>query len=262
MKTLQAHHLKMKRNRRRKRLIFSFIFGFLLAIVLLGYLFLLSPVFKIKKIEVSQTHVLDSIVIKQGIQMILNQGFIFGPLIVDNNILFIPNRQINDYLKGFSVIESYVQNKNIFSRVLKIDIQEREIAGILKQPVAKNYYFDKDGIIFSEAPDSEGEVLPIIESGLNRSFDLGSRILELTSFQELMRVVQLLDDNFPNTQVKLGKDKSEIILMLDNGKEMSLYLNLNNLSQTYSVLSYFIQNNFDFNLEYLDLRYLPNVYYK
>jgi hypothetical protein len=262
MKTLQAHHLKMKRNRKRKRLIFCSIFGSLLIIVLLGYLFLFSPVFKIKKIEINQTHVLDPIITQQGVQTILNQGFILGPLIVDNNILFIPNRQINDYLRDFSVIEDYIQNKNIFSRVLKIDIQEREIAGILKQSVAKNYYFDKNGIIFSEAPDIEGEVLPVIESSLNRSFDLGSRILELTSFQGLMRIVQLLDDNFSNTHVKLGRDRSEIVLILDNGKEMPLYLNLNNLDQIYSVLSYFIKNNFDFNLEYLDLRYLPNVYYK
>ncbi len=262
MKTLQAHHLKMKRSRRRKRMVFCVIFGFLLVIILLGYLFLFSPVFKIKDVEVNQTHILDPIIIQQGLQTILNRGFILGPLVVNNNILFIPTAQISDYLKSFSAIESFSQDRSFFPGALKINIQEREVVGILKQPVAKNYYFDKNGIIFSEAPDSEGGALPIIESGLNRSFDLGNCILESASFQALMRIIQLLDDNFSSASVKLGKDKSEIVVTLDNGKEMPLYLNLNNLSQTYSVLTYFIQNNFNFNLEYLDLRYLPNVYYK
>lgn len=262
MKTLQTHHLRMKQNRRRKWIVFCTIFGFLLVIVLLGYLFLFSPVFKVKSIEISQTRILDSVVIRQGIQKILGQGFVLGPLVVSDNILFVPINQINGYLKGLPAIETFSQNRSFFSGILKINIQEREIAGILKQSFGRSYYFDKNGILFAEALDSEGNMILTIENNSERQFNLGNCILEVAPFQELMDIIRLLGDNFSENHVKLQKDKLEIVVTLDSGKETFLYLNADNLTQTLSVLTYFIQNNFSFDLEYLDLRYLPNVYYK
>jgi hypothetical protein len=253
----------MKQNRRRKRIIFSSIFGFLLVILLLGYLFLFSPVFKIKNIEISQTRITDSNVIRQDIQKILDQGVILGPLVITNNILFVPVIQINDYLRGLPAIAIFSQDRGFFSGILKINIQEREVTGVLKQASGGGYYFDKGGVIFSNtADDTEGEMFFTIENNLNRQFDLGDRILEGGSFQELMNIVQLMNDNFFSNRVKLQKDKLEISVTLHDDKETSFYLNVDNLSQTLSVITYFIQNNFNFDLEYLDLRYLPNVYYK
>lgn len=105
-------------------------------------------------------------------------------------------------------------------------------------------------------------MLLIIENELGKDFNLGNCILDASSFIELMEIARFFEDNFQLDKIKLQVEKIEIIVTLDNNHQTTFYLETDNLNQIYSVLNYFIQNNFDFNLEYLDLRYLPNVYYK
>jgi len=225
------------------------------------YLFLFSGVFKIKNIEINQTKMIDLTILQQGVSDILKQGAILGVIVVPDNILFVPTERINNFLKSFSGIENFSWHKNIFSPSLKFNIEEREIAGVLRHR-DKSYYFDKNGIIFIEAPASEGEMFLIIQSELDRNFDIGARILEAEEFKDLLSIIKLFNEKFDLNNIKLQKDKIEIKANLDNGHQTLFYLEADNLKQTHLVLVYFIQNNFDFNLEYLDLRYLPNVYYK
>lgn len=242
-------------------MIFSYIFGSLVVLGAVIYLFLFSKVFEVKNIEINQTKMIDLTMLQQGISDILKQGAILGVIVVPDNILFMPTERIDNFLKSFSGIENFSWHRNIFSRKLKIDIQEREIAGILKDR-EKNYYFDKSGIVFAEAPSSEGGMFLIIENELNRSFDIGNCILEADAFKDLLSIVGLFNDNFDLNQIKLQKDKIEITAGLDDGHQTLFYLEIDNLKQIYSVLAYFIKNDFNFSLEYVDLRYLPNVYYK
>lgn len=262
MKTLQSHHLKARQNQKRKRVVLYCFIGFLLLIVLLGYLVLFSSIFRIKIVEVTSTRVLDATVIQQGIQKILDQGYVWGPLVVRNNILFIPADQIDDYLRGFPIVESFSRDKGFFTKSLRVDIKEREAIGVLKQSVGGNYYFDKNGTLYIEAPDSEGGIIIGIENSSSHQFSAGTRILEENSFGNLMNIIKLLDDNFLSNRIELKDDKIQIVVKINDSKEVPLYFDANDLSRSYSVLTYFIQNNFNFNLEYLDLRYLPNVYYK
>ncbi|HNW96683.1 MAG TPA: hypothetical protein PLQ44_01750 [Candidatus Paceibacterota bacterium] len=262
MKTLQSHHLKARQNQKRKRVVLCCFIGFLLFIVLLGYLVLFSSIFKIKIVEVTSTRILDSKTIQQGIQKILDQGCVWGPLVIKNNVLFIPANQIDDYLRGFPVVESFSRNKGFFARSLGVDIREREAIGVLKQSVGGNYYFDKNGTLFIEAPDSEGGIIIGIENNSSHQFNAGDHVLEENSFGNLMNITKLLDDNFLSNRIELKDDKIQIVVKINDTKEVPLYFDANDLNRSYSVLTYFIQNSFNFNLEYLDLRYLPNVYYK
>jgi cell division septal protein FtsQ len=262
MKTLQSHHLKARQNQKKKRVVLYCFLGLLLLIILLGYLVLFSSVFKIKSVEVTSTKILDSIIIQQEVQRILDQGRAWGPLVIKNNIFFIPANQINDYLKGIPVIESFSCTEGFFTKRLKINIQEREAIGVLKQTVGEDYYFDKNGNLFIEAPDSEGAIIIGVENNSSHQFNIGNRILERESFRDLMNIVKLLDDNFLSNRVELKDDKIEIVAKINDDKEVSFYFDSNDLNRSYSVLSHFIQNNFNFDLEYLDLRYLPNIYYK
>ena len=262
MKTLQNHHLKERQKRRRKIIFFSWFFSFLIISGSLIYFLLFSGIFKIKDIKISEIKMADLAVIQQGLKNILNQGSVLGFLIVSDNILFIPSERINNFLKDFPVIESFSWERKIFSRSLDIVIKEREVVGILKKDDGLSYYFDKKGVIFAEAPSSEGGMLLIIENELGKDFNLGSRVLDINSFMELMNMVKFFEDNFQLDKIKLQVEKIEVTITLDNNHQTIFYLESDNLKQIYSVLNYFIQNNFDFNLEYLDLRYLPNVYYK
>lgn len=262
MKTLQSHHLKERRKKKKKLMIFSFIFSFLIILGGLIYFLLFSEIFKIKDIKISEIKMADLTAIQQGLKNILNQGSVLGFLVVSDNILFMPSERINNFLKDFPVIESFSWERSIFSRSLRIVIKEREVAGILKKDDSLSYYFDKKGIIFAEAPSSEGGMLLIIENELGKDFNLGNCILDVNSFTELMNIAKFFEDNFQLDKIKLQVEKIEIIATLDNNHQTTFYLETDNLNQIYSVLTYFIQNNFDFNLEYLDLRYLPNVYYK
>ena len=262
MKTLQAHHLKIKQKRRRKIMFFSCFLGLLIIFSGIVYFFLFSEIFKIKNIEINQIKIIDLNIVKSGLENILKQGSVLGFLVVSDNILFMPSERINNFLKDFPAIESFSWKKNIFSRSLKVDIKERENIGILRQKEDKNYYFDKNGILFIEAPSSEGGMFLIIENELNYNFNLGNRILEMEPFNNLISIINFLNDNFQLHHIKLQLDKIEIVASLVNSHQILFYLETDNLNQIHSVLSYFVKNNFDFNLEYLDLRYLPNVYYK
>jgi len=121
----------------------------LLLVLLIGvlYLMLFSSVFNIKQVKVSglsRTGVteIENLANEQGNQ---NRYWIFQ----QKNLLIFDRQAFRQSLVDKYHFKTVEIKRNIFSRVLKINLNEREF-GYIWQEKDKYYYIDKDGFLINE----------------------------------------------------------------------------------------------------------------
>lgn len=252
--------VRFRKHRNRRR----FIFGTLIA---LGAILILAGVIwgfgflNVKSVKVSSVKFIDSEKFKNQIDNYLNANNFFGLINFRKNELFISRKDFNFLLNQFPELESFTLTKNLFSRELIFNLNERQSEGIVCEdnPVQKCFYFDKSGFVFTEAPETGGSIIFLINDGSGRLYKIGDEILSADNFQIFSKTRDLVNARFPVGSIFIGSDGAEIRV----NAGWSIKINLEDLSRTYLALENLLRGGFDFNsLSYVDLRYLPNIYYK
>jgi cell division septal protein FtsQ len=138
-----------RKNTVRKNIFLVAYAVFLVALLAAGLL--LSPLFKIKTVEIYGAKKINPEEIRANIEY--------------KNILFVTVGGLKENLmKKFPEISRLEIEKIVLKKIIKITLTEREELGIVckagekdKEEIIKNcFYIDKEGVIFKNAPQTSG----------------------------------------------------------------------------------------------------------
>ena len=253
----------------------SFWFVFAIAFLTIVWSFFFSPFFKIAEIKLSK----NDIVTSDDIHKFIIDS---APLNLGENLLIVSKDQIKSHLAAaFPAITGINIKKELFHSLI-VDFEKRIQVGIWchskQEPPASPelqrgeqadqcYYFDKEGIIFKEAPQTEGAlILKIKDFGKDEVF-LGEQIL---NNEQLVFIIKFNNEIMKNNQFKIIEFEIKPSTNLDLGAKtdrgFSIYINqdqdpvleANNL---FTILNEVIKGNSS-NLDYVDLRIPSRIFYK
>lgn len=143
---------------------------------------------------------------------------------------------------------------------------EQEIGIICKEHVSACFYFNKDGIILRDAPQTSGNLVMLIKDYSQKDYKLGDKVLD-KSFLDILsqakeelfskmglRVASFDIESFPIEVLRVVTNESWYILFNLKRDIKSQLLALK------AALDEKIQNRM--NLQYIDLRIENRIYYK
>ncbi|MFH2013772.1 MAG: hypothetical protein ABIJ17_02270 [Patescibacteria group bacterium] len=231
--------MRKKRKDKKFRRIFLLIF----LLILISFILFLSPLFKIKYVNVDNQEIKDNFDYK--------------------NIFLFTNKKIKiDLLNKFPKIADIQIKKNYFKRSIELEIEQRERLGIVCGDNC--FYFDKTGFLFEDAPRTSGSLILLIN--YNSDLNIGknifnekfiNQILEIRDYLVIETFIKALNFNveiFPITEIKVATNEGWYALF---DLERDIQKQLLSLKV---VLQEKIQHRE--NLEYIDLRIENRVYYK
>lgn len=255
---------KEKKIKKRELILFWFSFG--AGFVFILWSFFASPLFEITEIKLPENSMITNSYVHK--LMADSMYFDFG-----KNLFLLQKSQIKYNLTAaFPDITNISVKKELFHRLV-IDFEKRTQIGIwchLADDNSENnrcYYFDKKGIIFKEAPQTEGSLILKIEDLSKENISLGAQALTdkqlsfITSFNK-----KIIENNtFKLVKFKIkSSENRDLEAVTDQG--WSVYLDQNQdpaleATNLFTVLSEIIKDKSS-KLDYIDLRVPSRVFYK
>lgn len=261
MKTKPSYKTRNTQRRRRRRRVFFLIIVFVLLTTAIFSLIVWSDWFKIKNIEINGNHFTDADQLRDEISRYLNSDELLGFINFKNNLFWPTAHRLKSALFHQTAIQDFTLTKNFQSKTLIFNLRERKISGVLcsSSGTESCFYFDERGFIFASSPQIEGNMIFLINDGSGRIYNLGDQILAVDTFDNLIKIKNMLISHFQLDFVQI-QDKD---LIIQTSAGPSFYLNAEDLARTSLALDNLFNSDFNFsNLSYLDLRYLPIVYWK
>jgi len=249
---------KIQKKQQKKRL---FLFVLLILITGIGIISTVafSPLFRIQQVIIPEAHFVKISDIYQKINQFLNNQKIFHLISVPPNLLFFSSSDCQLIKQSFAALESVNCQKNFLNRFLKFDLKEREVVGIFC-PISTNercFYFDKEGVIFAPAENKENQKFLIKETG-GRIYVLGNKILN-ENFSSILQIRDFFIDKIFLNSIEINN--YDVIYLFDNG--FKLLISIQKLKESANLFPKLLENDFTLkNLQYLDMRFLPKLYYK
>ncbi|MBI5079417.1 hypothetical protein HZB06_01970, partial [Candidatus Wolfebacteria bacterium] len=151
--------------------------------------------------------------------------------------------------------------KYYFNRLIKISVKEREKFGIWCQET-RCWWFDKNGVIFLEAPSMEGGLINKINDFSGRPLELGDKILEEKFLSNLLKIFEIIE----KSDLKIKSLRLEDIALQEVIADLpplpKIYFSLRiDPSFTLAALEAMKKNGLG-KIEYIDLRTENRAYYK
>lgn len=250
--------IKKEERAKRWKVIF-FWFSFTVAFLTIMWLFFFSPFFKITEIKLPE----NDIVTNNDIHKLIIAS---APLNLGENIFILSKNQIKSGLAAiFPNITDISIKKEPFHGLI-VNFEKRIQIGIWCNN-ANCYYFDKEGIVFKEAPQTEGALILKIEDFEKKGVSLGDQVL---NYNQLKFIAEFNNKITENNQFKIIKFKitpsANFNLEAITDRGWSIYLDQNQdpvleANNLFTILNEVIKNKAS-NLEYIDLRIPSRVFYK
>ena len=250
--------IKKEERAKRWKVIF-FWFSFTVAFLTIMWLFFFSPFFKITEIKLPE----NDIVTNNDIHKLIIDS---APLNLGENIFILSKNQIKSGLAAiFPNITDISIKKEPFHGLI-VNFEKRIQIGIWCNN-ANCYYFDKEGIVFKEAPQTEGALILKIEDFEKKGVSLGDQVL---NYNQLKFIAEFNNKITENNQFKIIKFKitpsANFNLEAITDRGWSIYLDQNQdpvleANNLFTILNEVIKNKAS-NLEYIDLRLPSRIFYK
>ena len=250
--------IKKEARVKRWKVIF-FWFFFAATFLTIAWTFLFSPFFKITEIKLPE----NDIVTNNDIHKLIIDS---APLNLGENIFILSKNQIKSGLAAiFPTITDISIKKELFHGLI-VNFEKRIQIGIWCNN-ANCYYFDKEGIVFKEAPQTEGALILKIEDFEKKGVSLGDQVL---NYNQLKFIAEFNNKITENNQFKIIKFKitpsANFNLEAITDRGWSIYLDQNQdpvleANNLFTILNEVIKNKAS-NLEYIDLRIPSRVFYK
>lgn len=185
-----------------------------------------------------------------------------------NNLVFLSGHELTTRLLGqFSKLESVRITKKLPHSIV-ISGQERKSEGIwCSSNEGRCFYFDKNGIAFSEAQPSSGFLILNVVDQRTRELKLGETVIGNDWLVNILKARELLMGG--------GISVAEFTIAADSFDEFYsktaegwrvLFSNQTNIAAQINSLITFLKekltNNQRASLEYIDLRIQDRIYYK
>jgi cell division septal protein FtsQ len=239
-----------------------FLIGLILEgfFILILYLIIYSPVFKINDVQIINNENISSEDVLNFIKINIFNNSYFKKILGFQNILIWPNFLENNY-NTLAQIKNISIEKDYFKKNILVKIEERKPIGLwCVNTESKCFEFDDNGYLFNKTFFSEGGTTLKIFDFTSRKLSIGAFVLEKRLFDNLNLILKVLEKNNLNIEeIDLKNlETEEIAVKLFNGPY--IYFSLNFPPPDLESIINKI-NNFN-NLKYLDLRVENRVYYK
>ncbi len=250
--------VKKEERAKRWKVIF-FWFSFTVAFLTIIWSFFFSPFFKITEIKLPENDIVTNNDIHK---LIINSA----PLNLGENIFILSKNQIKSGLATiFPTITDISIKKEPFHGLI-VNFEKRIQIGIWCNN-ANCYYFDKEGIVFKEAPQTEGALILKIKDFEKKEVSLGNQVLNYNQLKFIAEFNNKITENnqFKITEFKITPSANfDLEAITDRG--WSIYLDQNQdpvleANNLFTILNEVIKNKAS-NLEYIDLRLPSRIFYK
>jgi len=251
---------KTIKKEENKKLLGTLLLWFVCVAILISALWLLffSPFFRISNIKLPENSAVSS---GDVYKFIINSA----PLDLGENLFILSKNKLKtDLAAAFPTITNINITKEPLHNLV-INFEKRIQIGIWCDNNC--YYFDKEGIIFKEAPQTEGALILKIKDFQKNNVKLGDNILNT---QELNFIIKFNDEVSSRKQFKITEfdinPSTDVNLQAMTDHGFLIYLDPNQdtaleTSNLFTVLTEAVKNNVS-NLQYVDLRIPSRIYYK
>ncbi len=252
----KSHSSKERAEKRKIILLWSVSVAIFVFIM---WSFFASPFFKITDIKLPE----NDIVTANDIRKIMSDS---APFDLGENLFILSKSNIKTTLTAaFPTITGINVEKELFNG-LTVRYEKRIPIGIWCGKI-NCYYFDKEGIIFKEAPLTEGGLILKIEDSGNKEVSLGEKAINADLLKFIMEFNNKLLDSgqIKVVEFKIGPS-ADFDLKAVTANGWLIYLDQNQnpalaASNLFTILNEVIKNKIS-SLEYIDLRIPSRVFYK
>jgi len=259
----KSHSSKERAEKRKTILLWSVS---VIVFIFVMWSFFVSPFFKITKIKLPE----NDIVTADDIQKIMADS---APFDLGKNLFILSKSNIKTTLTAaFPVITDISVGKKLFNSVT-VNFEKRIPIGLWCHPSGGHpegdscYYFDKEGIVFKEAPVTEGGLILKIQDSEKKEIFLGAQAINTTQLKFIMDFNNKLSDNgqIKIVEFKIGPS-ADFDLTAVTAYGWLIYLDqkqnpISVANNLFTILSEVIKNKVS-NLEYIDLRIPTRIFYK
>jgi cell division septal protein FtsQ len=290
-----------KRRRRILRLkIYGGTALFFILIVGLGYLVAYSSLFHIAQIhaDCTQTNAENAQTCtgKEKLVVDLKDFFVrqskIAEILGPDNILIWKNKT-DSFLKNYPQIAELTIKKDYFKRQIEINYKEREKFGIwclktqtnadytqtdtdptpidtesspyesvLSQYKSVCWWFDKNGVIFAEAPLVEGELINKVFDSSGRELKIGDKILKENLLKNLLKIFEVLQKSELSMKNLYLQDLSLQEVVAQSLNLPKIYFSLR-IDPEFTLTAIESLKNLGLErIEYIDFRVENRAYYK
>lgn len=212
---------------------------FLLVFLLAGvyYLLIYSSVFKIRSIAVDNNKFFSETDILEMLRPIILSGKI-GSIAGFDNLLAWPEGKIS--VPNLAIVDVNI-DKNWIKRTIRVEVENRQRFAIWCMSSGQNcYWIDKQGIVFGDAPSTEGSLVSVVFDSRSGEMPLGSSVEDGRFIGNLMAILENIgilgiqvdridfDNDLQELSVSaVGGPKIKFGLRYDSAKDIPLIQNLN-----------------------------------
>jgi cell division septal protein FtsQ len=269
-------YLDEKQRKRRRRIlrlkIYAGVMAFFVLLIGIGYLIVYSPLFQIKTINAEKGELTEQL------KSYFAGKSLFANILGSDNILIWTNKT-ESFLKERHQIAELTIKKDYFNRQIDVNYKEREKFGIWclqaqnyaeqTQNNAENFpresaclWFDKDGVLFAEAPLMEGELINKVFDSSGRELKIGDKILEENLLENLLKIFEVLQKSELSMKNLYLQDLSlqEVAAQSPNLPKIYFSLRFSPESALPAIQS--LKNSGLGKLDYIDFRVENRAYYK
>lgn len=254
---INTYRLKQiqKQRQKKRRLLMTFLVFIVFVGIFVSILY--SKIFLFQRLIITGNNLVSIHDVYRKILEINNRK-LFHFFDLSGNILFWNDDLCNKIKEISPTVESVTCQRDFVSKTLKVSLKERTPLFLFYDENSNQYFYtDKDGIIFYQINRDDKENLILIYNKGNNIYHLGDKLA--VDLKQIFDLTQIINKELGFKHFELTNQ--DIIAICDGG--FKILINLNKLSETMKFIPKLLESSFDFsNLEYLDLRFLPKIYYK
>ena len=263
-----------------KLIIFLSVFVFLALVFGGGYLVYASDFFKIKNIEVVGVKDFSKEDLVADLKDFFKNQSKTSLFLGSDNIL-VWRVEVNAFLAKTPQLKNLIVQKDILSRFVKVEVVEREKFGIwclIKKNITLEntsstveqagvnencFWFDKEGILFVEAPVIEGELFNKVIDSTGRDLKLGDKILDDRLLENLVKVFEVFDTvDLKSKTIFINDLKIEEVTVMPAGFPKTLFSLRFDPRFSIVAIDALKKSGRWQKVEYADFRVENKVYYK
>ncbi len=222
-----------------------------------------APFLRIAGISVSGNKLVSADEVKEALIGTLAAKPNVWSLLGDDHVLFWLAKQGAENLNEPLIASSSV-TVNTEERIVQVSVTERQLAGIVCTASTTGCYaFDKNGIVFAQAPVAEGQLYFVIQSNASTTIGLGKPVFGADEIQRFDEVYNALLAN--NVPVKAFRLRDEALEEWEADLENGTVLYFDRLfvpDDLSNVIAALVKRP-DFNaLSYVDFRVPNRIYFQ